>query len=116
MSPATPFRPAPWHFRFRLVRPGSPRPLCSKMAVVGPPSRGRWQCRVGSTSHPGAFALLTAHRPLGPRGLLGLAAVEEAALSVLCAPPAPLHPFLGPWLPRRSQCGVFVCHRSPRPA
>ena len=26
------------------------------------------------------------------------------------------HPFSGPWLPRRSQCGVFACHRSPRPA
>ena len=32
-----------------------------------------------------------------------------------CSVPLP-HPFSGPWLPRRSQCGVFACHRSPRPA
>lgn len=121
MSPATPFRPTHWHFRFRLgPRPGSPRPLCSKMAVVGTPSRGRWQCRMGSTSRPGSFAPRPAHWPPGPRGPLGsgasVGAGGRAAMSELRDPPASLHPFSGPWLPRRSQCGLFACHLSPRPA
>ena len=110
MIPATPpFRPTPWHFRFRLVlRPGSPRPLCSKMAVVGPPSRGRWQCRVGNTSHPGAFASRPVHWPPGPRGPLGSGArVGAGGRGRIVRAPCPSRtPSRGPGSPggRSAEC------------
>ena len=114
-----PFLPLPWHFRFRPgPRPGSPRPLCSKMAVVGPLSRGRGPGRAGGARvAPPPFAPSPADRPPVSRraaavGRQGRRLWKRSHCACSVFLPHACTPSSGLWLSRRSQCGMFASHRS----